>query len=93
MHLPVQNVTGIISSVKAECVIPMSCVGTRCPLKQSQAVAYFHTEIIHVKVQLAISCSHSICINFKSEWQLQYLRRLAPLPYQFYAKLYFSIYF
>lgn len=49
VHLPVQNVTGIISSVKAECVIPMSCVGTRCPLKQSQAVAYFHTEIIQSK--------------------------------------------
>lgn len=88
-----KKVTGVISNVKAECVIPMSCVGTWCPLKQSQAVAYFHTKIIHLKIQLAISCSHSSCINFKSEWQLQYVKRLAPLPYQFCTKLYFSIYY
>lgn len=88
-----EKVTVIISSVKAECVTPISCVGTWCPLKQSQAVAYFHTKIIHVKIQLAISCSHAICINFRSEWLLQYLRGLAPLPCQFCTELSFSVYF
>lgn len=75
-----KKVTVVISSVKAERVTPMSCVGVWCPLKQSQA--YFHTKIIHVKIQLATYCSHSIYINFKDEWQLQYLKRLAPLPCQ-----------
>lgn len=88
-----KKVTVVISSVKAERVTPMSCVGVWCPLKQSQA--YFHTKIIHVKIQLATYCSHSICINFKDEWQLQYLRRLAPLPCQWTIlyKTIFSIYF
>lgn len=66
-----RKVAVIISSVKAECVTPMSCVGAWCPLKQSQAVAYFRTKIIHLKIPVAVSCSHSICTNFKSEWQLQ----------------------
>lgn len=88
-----KKVTVVISSVKAERVTPVSCVGVWCPLKQTQA--YFHTKIIHVKIQLATYCSHSICINFRDEWQLQYLKRLAPLPCQWTIlyKTNFSIYF
>lgn len=90
-----KKVTVVISSVKAERVTPVSCVGVWCPLKQSQA--YFHTKIIHVKIQLATYCSHSICINFKDEWQLLYLKRLALLhshaSEQFCTKLSFPYIF
>lgn len=45
--------------------------------------------MIHVKIQVGIYYSHSICIQSKSEWQLQGLRSLAhrPCHEQFCTKL------